>query len=175
MRNHLHNCHAIEMRLHMHKCEVTGCKRTFVYKSQASYHYKMVHQDGEKRICDFCSKVFKTKHSLDEHRKMHTRRPEDRYQCEICHHYLSDIRVFRRHVKNHETEKLENICHYCGKKSPNLRALKGHIRMVHEIVKKYKCKYCPKFFKTPRYLQDHEASIHTLEDIYSCDFCTRKL
>lgn len=72
--------------------------------------------------------------------RIHTRKPEDRYQCNICGHYISELKTFKRHVRNHDTEALDNTCHYCGKKSPNLNALKKHIRYVHETERVYQCR-----------------------------------
>lgn len=82
--------------------------------------------------------------------KTHARRDEDRIRCEICGHYLADLKSYNRHVKNHGTEKLDNTCSYCGKKSPNLNALKKHIKYVHEMTKSYPCRFCEKSFKRPR-------------------------
>lgn len=126
------------------------------------------------KICYYCPKTFKNKNSLDEHLKTHLRRPEDRIKCEICSHYLADLKTYKRHLKNHQTESSENVCMTCGKKAPNANALKRHIQYVHEKTCEFHCEYCEKSFKRARNLQDHVAAIHTLEDLYSCDFCDRK-
>ncbi|CAG9801039.1 unnamed protein product [Chironomus riparius] len=173
VRNHLQNVHVYEKVVPSFKCHFEDCSKIFVNNLRLQHHLKYTHEGGDQVICEICSKTFKKRSSLDEHMRIHTRKPCDRYQCEICGHYIADIRVFQRHVKNHATESLNNTCHYCGKKSPNLKALKGHIRYVHELERNFQCRFCEKRFKTSRNLKDHEASVHTLEELYECSFCPR--
>lgn len=121
-------------------CHYEGCKKAYVNAARLKHHIKYAHENFGTKICEICSKAFSLKFSLDEHMKIHTRKPEDRFKCEICGHFISEKKAFNKHVKNHETERLNNICHYCGKKSPNLNALKIHIRYVHETLPTHQCR-----------------------------------
>lgn len=93
-----------------------------------------------KAICEICSKLLRSPNALNEHMKIHSRKPEDRVKCEVCGNFLANVKAYRRHKKNHETEHLDNTCEQCGKKSPNSNALKIHIRYVHEAKKKFQCR-----------------------------------
>lgn len=154
-------------------CPLEGCGKKFVNQARLKHHIDYTHASEHSEICDICSKTFKTKHAVEEHRQIHFKRPEDRIKCEICGHYLSNLKTYKRHRKNHDTESMENTCSYCGKISPNLNALKKHIHYVHERVASFHCRYCEKSFKRARNLIDHEASVHTLQELYTCTFCPR--
>jgi uncharacterized Zn-finger protein len=110
-----------------------------VNEARLKHHLKYTHV-SELEVCPVCSKSFKTKSAVEEHLRTHYRKPEDRYKCDICGHYISELKTFKRHLKNHETELQDNICHYCNKRSPNANALKKHIRFVHETEKTYQCR-----------------------------------
>ncbi|XP_070497569.1 transcription factor grauzone-like [Chironomus tepperi] len=173
VRNHILSTHRYENITPTYECLVDGCSKVFVNEARLKHHMKYTHSKTDQEMCEICSKTFKTKAAVEEHMRIHYRRPEDRYKCDICGHYIADLKSFKRHVKNHETEGMDNTCHYCGKKSPNLNALKKHISFVHEKVKSYQCKYCDKSFKRPRTLIDHEAAVHTLQELYKCSFCPK--
>ncbi|KAG5682418.1 hypothetical protein PVAND_011771 [Polypedilum vanderplanki] len=173
IRNHLISVHMFDNIQPQFECPIENCNKKFVNKARLKHHIDYTHSHKQLEICDICSKTVKSKNALEEHKKTHFRKLEDRIKCSICSHYLSDIKSFNRHLANHATETLENHCNYCGKKSPNLNALRKHIRYVHEMVKKYKCRFCEKSFKRARNLMDHEASVHTLQDLYTCSFCPK--
>ncbi|XP_070496059.1 zinc finger protein OZF-like [Chironomus tepperi] len=173
VRNHLLSVHIFDNVEAIFECPIQDCFKKFVNQARLKHHIDYTHAATNMEICEICSKTFKTKSAIEEHKKTHLRKPEDRIKCEICGHYLGDLKSYNRHVKNHATEAQENQCSYCGKKSPNLNALKKHIRYVHEMPKNFTCKYCDKSFKRPRNLIDHEASVHTLQDLYTCTFCPR--
>lgn len=140
VRNHILGVHRYENVAPSYACHIEGCSKLFVNESRLKHHLKYTHSSIDQEICEICSKSFKTKAAIEEHMRIHYRRPEDRFKCDICGHFIADLKSFKRHLKNHETEGLDNICHICGKKSPNLNALKKHITFVHEKEKSYQCR-----------------------------------
>lgn len=172
IRCHLQAVHLINQPDPMYECQIDGCSKKFANVQKLNHHMKYLHNPNPNN-CRKCGKLFTRKSDLDEHMKTHIKRPEERIKCEICRHYLGDLRTYRRHMKNHSTECLDNVCKTCGKRAPNQDALKKHIQYVHMKTANFNCEHCDKSFKRPRDLQDHIAAIHTLQNIYSCEFCGR--
>jgi KRAB domain-containing zinc finger protein len=139
LRTHLFSVHIYENAEPTFKCSFESCDKAYVNEARLKHHIKYTHLET-KLICEYCTKTFSRRDALEEHTKIHTRKPEDRFKCEICGHFIADIKTFKKHVKNHATESLDNSCHYCGKKSPNLNALKRHIKYVHETAPTHHCK-----------------------------------
>lgn len=140
VRNHLLSVHVYENVEPLLECPLENCFKKFVNQARLKHHIDYTHNNQEMEICEICTRQFKSKNAVEEHKKIHTKRPEDRIKCEICGHYLGDLKSFKRHVKNHETENFENVCNICGKRSPNANALRKHVRYVHEMKKNYSCR-----------------------------------
>lgn len=141
VRNHLLSVHIFDNVLPTFECPVEFCEKKFVNQARLKHHVDYTHSTNHIEICEVCSKTFRTKNAIEEHMKTHSRKAEDRIRCEICGHFLADLKSYNRHVKNHGTEQLDNVCSYCGKKSPNLNALKKHVKYVHEMTKSYQCRF----------------------------------
>lgn len=141
MRNHLLSVHVFDNVEPSFECPEESCGKKFVNQARLKHHLDYTHSTNHIEICEVCTKTFKTKNAIEEHMKTHSRKAEDRIRCEICGHFLADLKSYNRHVKNHGTEQLDNICTYCGKKSPNLNALKKHVKYVHEMTKSYQCRF----------------------------------
>jgi hypothetical protein len=67
-------------------------------------------------------------------------------QCQLCGTWLKHEGSLRSHMIQHNTEKDDNICDICGKKSPNKGALQSHKRNVH-LKRTHKCSVCEFAFK----------------------------
>uniref|UniRef100_A0A3B3ZVY5 C2H2-type domain-containing protein n=1 Tax=Periophthalmus magnuspinnatus TaxID=409849 RepID=A0A3B3ZVY5_9GOBI len=94
-------------------------------------------------ICEYCSKGFKTKHHLIEHRYIHIGKP---FSCAVCGMGFVRKKKLEYHQKSHTGRDLFS-CGECGYKFGSLQKLKTHKLKKHPDKAhisndKYKCKYC---------------------------------
>ncbi|XP_070604432.1 zinc finger protein ZFAT [Erythrolamprus reginae] len=140
--------------------------------------------------CEYCNKVFKFKHSLQAHLRIHTN--EKPYKCSICS-YASAIKAnLNVHLRKHTGEKFS--CDYCPFTCLSKGHLKVHVERVHKKIKQH-CRFCKKKYSDVKNLIKHINEAHDLQDkkvknvfdqlrlltregkrqlLYDCQICERK-
>lgn len=151
------------------------CDRVFAYQSKVDKHIERIHNVSTRKtyICEVCSRVLKSLHSLKQHRRtFHSDVPEQaRIPCHICGNLMKNNRSMQKHLQKHrENAEMEHICKECGHVSKSKGALWTHVRYTHKLKRNLPCQFCPKMFKMELDVQEHEAT-HTGIDLYQCEFC----
>ncbi|XP_069477770.1 zinc finger protein ZFAT isoform X2 [Ambystoma mexicanum] len=140
--------------------------------------------------CESCNKVFKFKHSLQAHLRIHTN--EKPYKCPHCT-YASAIKAnLNVHMRKHTGENF--ACDYCSFTCLSKGHLKVHVERVHKKIKQH-CRFCKKKYSDVKNLIRHIKETHDFQDIkvkdsydllclltregkrqllYDCNICERK-
>ncbi|XP_069778334.1 zinc finger protein ZFAT isoform X2 [Narcine bancroftii] len=140
--------------------------------------------------CEYCNKVFKFKHSLQAHLRIHTN--EKPYKCLECD-YASTIKAnLIVHMRKHTGEKFS--CDYCAFTCLSKGHLKVHIERVHKKIKQH-CRFCKKKYSDIKNLLKHIRESHDMDEekvkevydelrlltregkrqlLYDCHVCERK-
>uniref|UniRef100_A0A8C5P616 Zinc finger and AT hook domain containing n=1 Tax=Jaculus jaculus TaxID=51337 RepID=A0A8C5P616_JACJA len=140
--------------------------------------------------CEYCNKVFKFKHSLQAHLRIHTN--EKPYKCPQCS-YASAIKAnLNVHLRKHTGEKF--ACECCSFTCLSKGHLKVHVERVHKKVKQH-CRFCKKKYSDVKNLIKHIRDAHDPQDkevkealdelrlmtregkrqlLYDCHICERK-
>ncbi|XP_070508460.1 transcription factor grauzone-like [Chironomus tepperi] len=150
------------------------CDRMYKTERQLKFHVGYCHKSqSNSLICHICSKVLKSKYTLDIHVKAHTN-PDDPIECDKCGHILKNKRRFAVHMAKHRSAEAGPYeCEKgCGKIFKHRPAMLDHIAFVHTN-NRFKCTHCEKEFKHKKTLEDHEVSQHGGIDPYACPFCDR--
>lgn len=152
------------------------------------------HRIGQTQLkiftCEYCNKVFKFKHSLQAHLRIHTN--EKPFKCSQCD-YASAIKAnLSVHMRKHTGEKFS--CEHCSFNCLSKGHLKVHVERVHQKIKQH-CRFCKKKYSDVKNLLKHIRESHDMEDgkvkdsydeyrlqtregkrqlLYDCHVCDRK-
>ena len=98
---------------------------------------------AKSNACDVCKKYFKTKSSLNIHKRSHS--GDKPYVCDVCKKSFSQKGTLTRHMLVHSGKK-EFQWHVCGKYFSQKDDLKTHL-IIHTLnAKQFKCDLCDKSF-----------------------------
>ncbi|KAL8212862.1 UNVERIFIED_CONTAM: hypothetical protein K2H54_059245 [Gekko kuhli] len=112
--------------------------------------------------CSDCGRSFKSKLSLSNHQRKHTR--EKPYRCSRCGEKFMAKKALAAHQMSHAEEK--------GYKHPSSMKIATKLQTVPPKERSYKCTQCKKNFKAKDLLVQHEK-IHSKERPYKCPSCGR--
>ena len=135
--------------------------------------------------CQDCSKVFRTKSNLNQHRNIVHQ--NIRHTCEKCGKSFTHSGYRYHKLTAHRTEDLEALssddgskssieekikkfeCGKCGKRFAQNSLLRKHVSAVHEQtndknggVRKFQCPYCPSQFKRKDHVDRHITHLHSI-------------
>uniref|UniRef100_A0A4W5P9A3 C2H2-type domain-containing protein n=1 Tax=Hucho hucho TaxID=62062 RepID=A0A4W5P9A3_9TELE len=139
------------------------CKAT--YKGQGTWGFhRQKHISGLK--CLECGKCFKTQHSLEVHKKTHSK--ERPFSCEECGKTYRTLSLRNAHIYScHKTPG--HVCQECGKSFRQRTHLYIHMN-IHTGNRPYQCADCEAAFKSPSALYTHKT-IHTGKKPFVCPRC----
>ena len=146
------------------------CNENFPTKRQIKEHYSLIHPDynPEKTYCcDLCGKVFKRKHLLGIHKRMHL--GDKPFKCETCEKSFADAYLLKVHKRIHDTNKRFQ-CDICGKGFTRNNEMENH-RRIHTGENPFPCDLCDKSFRTNSHLTSHK-DVHVDKSLWmTCDEC----
>ena len=132
------------------------CSKVFRTKSNLNQHRNIVHQNV-RHVCDKCGKSFT--HSGYRYHKLTAHRSEDLESSSSDEGSKSSI---EEQIKKFECEK-------CGKRFAQNSLLRKHVSAVHEQtndktggVRKFQCPYCPSQFKRKDHVDRHITHLHSI-------------
>jgi len=132
----------------VHQVKCPHCGLSFLNQTQLSQHIQQTHQNMLKEtfICHECKKVFKSKNSLDQHKRSinHQIKQLDSPKCPECNKKFGDRHALEQHMKklSHSDDKIKSTiefkCPQCNKEFKSKKALNNHFSAKHETRDKTK-------------------------------------
>lgn len=104
-------------------------------------HFRAIHRNERKYVCDKCGKSFTQRTILTEHYASHKEFKD--INCDVCDKKFKTLLNLKNHQRIHlpSSKKNEYMCSYCGKVFIHLSGFLTHQR-IHTKEKPYQCKYC---------------------------------
>ena len=192
------------------------CKRKFQsYKEQKIHRFVHVYEKKTEKTakrCKFEEKEISVQHSknndentnvsddstsiVDTHWKINKSNVEKPYECELCQHIASKLKIMRKHIKTfHKVKethlKKKSKCDSCGIMVANLNkhTLKWHPSErynvyskrygekdkieIHQKIRPFACEQCGASFIRRDHMAQHTRIAHTGERPYQCAYCPK--
>ncbi|ETN62592.1 hypothetical protein AND_005708 [Anopheles darlingi] len=131
---------------------------------QLNQHMRTSHgQESGTIKCKLCSKKFRTRVKLIEHKEMHQN--PDRFRCTVCQEVHQNL---EEHMQNKHQDWAFS-CEECGKRFPFKSRLTAHMGKVHQK-KDIICEECNKPF-TKLTIEKHKRAVHGA--ILMCENCPK--
>ena len=125
-------------------------------------------QAGEEKKpleCNICGKRFTSNLALKGHMQIHVK-PEDTYDCQICHQEVGQVLNLTEHVYMHDKGG-DHTCPHCQKDFTEKNKARKHIGQIHAKEMFY-CNDCPES-STGR----DQSSIHVVKheeaEVFKCE------
>lgn len=132
------------------------CGQIYKTKQILQQHIKRHFETGEKYSCPKCPQKFKSWSEIFYHSSVHT--TERKFICDICSKAFKAKRDLRNHKIRHETKDVKNFqCSYCNVKLKSRYTLNRHI-LIHTGEKRFQCTYCQRAFTQKNELNKHLRS-----------------
>ena len=135
-----------------------SCEMKFNAPNFYIQHYQTIHGDippdyigKELFICDQCTHVFISKHSLAAHTLTHTRKPKER-KCPHCEKEFRCSSSYNEHIRVIHEKNATFKCDECPKSFGYLSKLNSHKQLVHQRVK---CEECGQDISNLHMLKKH--------------------
>lgn len=146
-----------------------NCFQYFDSLQLAKNHYKQVHKDKRRFLCETCGRMFSKPGVLREHvYYVHSNNKESLYKCTLCDKTYRYKPKLLKHMKVHKGEKTFR-CRVCEEKFLKDHILHAHIVKTHKEVLFY-CE-CGRAFATKGLLSQHISSKHVDTFTYHCSIC----
>ncbi|XP_021697296.1 PR domain zinc finger protein 5 [Aedes aegypti] len=146
------------------------CAFTTKLRNSVARHQK-VHEKRENRIfpCEICGMAFKTKVEMRKHGSTH---PENQFICEMCGSTLKSPESLRIHMERHSNVTQKLTCEYCPYTTPHFQNMKSHMNTHSSTAESFKkeCEVCKATFRSTHLLNRHMET-HGEERKYACTEC----
>ncbi|KAJ2942538.1 hypothetical protein O0L34_g2006 [Tuta absoluta] len=150
-----------------------NCKLTPLEKDECRRARKRQRRaDAPKnKICDQCSKAFKTNAELKRHERSHTK--ERPFICASCGNSYTQLSHLQEHNSKHHSAKEKSIkCEECFSTFYRKCDLERHMK-THTGERPWKCELCPKAFTQKGNLVMH-IKVHADDRPYACTECDKR-
>ncbi|XP_068244744.1 zinc finger protein 271-like isoform X2 [Palaemon carinicauda] len=144
------------------------CPESFLKISSMTSHQKRKHQDLL-QSCPKCKKLYPAHYLWTRHMLVHTNtRP---FTCDECSKKFKSKAELYNHKRTHKPseERYTHCCELCGKRFTQKANLESHLRL-HTGRRPFSCEFCKKSFSQRGNMEEHRR-IHTGETPFVCDIC----
>ncbi|KXJ68724.1 hypothetical protein RP20_CCG002031 [Aedes albopictus] len=166
LRAHMESAHSDGQQFECAECPGKLFKTSVGLRTHMAY----THRKNKPFMCDFCSRSFKRKDLLDNHRRIHT--GEKPFPCDNCPRRFGSRPTLHHHRKRCKAQALLATV----EEAPGDLHSSDQLDVVPRPKKRrcvdgqYVCEFCQKRFLRKEYLANHRRS-HTGERPFGCKHC----